>query len=241
MEIHTEILPLNRPSAITIGFFDGVHLGHQSVIKKVLERAQEQSLKSLIVTFKNHPVTVLQNKEIPLICSLDHRLKLFEELGIDCVILLEFTKAFSEMTAEEFLEVLTQTLKLKSLILGYDAVLGKGREGQKERIFEIGEKLKFEVEYVPKVGHQISSSEIRRAIEQGNLEHVKELLGRNFSYYGKFHEGVMDLTPLAKLPQGEYEVCVSQEKRGAKIKDLEIEVEESGSGFIEVEILRRTL
>lgn len=177
-----------EPTVLTIGNFDGVHLGHQKILKHVKEVSAQKNAKSCVLTFENHPSTILRPEEpIPLLCSLKHRLKLIEEQGIDRVILLPFTKELSEYSAETFLKKIQEMLPLTDLILGYDSTIGKAREGDQNTVKALAQTLHFSVEYVAeeKLGDMvISSSAIRSFLQKGDLQMVKNLLGRSFSFYG---------------------------------------------------------
>src|SRR5437870_1942743 len=119
-----------HPVILTIGNFDGVHLGHQAVLNAVKEKAKIEQLPSAVITFENHPSTILRpNHPFLSLTSLPHKLKLFEKLGIDLVVVLRFTLNFSEQSAETFLHTVHQNLPFRELILGYDAKFGHDRQG----------------------------------------------------------------------------------------------------------------
>lgn len=181
------------PIALTIGSFDGVHIGHQVILSHLVHTAKKQSAQSVVITFSNHPSDVLRPKQpTPLICTIPHKMKLLEELGIDLAIVLTFTKDFSEQPPEEFLQKITQTLPLKTLILGHDAHIGKDRKGNQATVSGLAEKMHFYVEYLADCnvgGHRISSSRIRDCVQQGNFQAVESLLGRPYSIYAPVLKG----------------------------------------------------
>lgn len=189
-----EDVPASTKSfALTIGSYDGLHLGHQAVLEHLVKTAKRSGLKSAVLTFSNHPSTVLRpTNPTPLICSQEHKLKLFEKASIDMVILLPFTKEFSQQTADQFLRKVSHAVPFETLILGSDAHIGKNREGDQTVVTELAEHLGFSVEYFPDLltdGRRISSNLIREALRQGDLKHAEDLLGRPYSIYSKVQKG----------------------------------------------------
>ena len=182
----SDIPPLPSPIALTIGNFDGLHLGHIHLIKRLKELTQDGGT-SVILTFANHPAEVLYpTKKIPLLTTLEHKLHLFKEYEIDATLLLTFTKEFAELSYESFIHNLREKLPFNHLILGEKASFGKNREGDKEHLKSLAESLNFEVEYLPKLsenGEPISSGRLRKLIQTGELEEIEKLLGRSFSLY----------------------------------------------------------
>lgn len=179
---------LEKPVVLTIGIFDGVHKGHQAVIRRMHELADPQNLLLAAVTFENHPATVLRpDMSVQYLCTMEHRLKLLDELGIDLLFLLPFTASFSRLSAEEFLKQVYSVIPFSHLILGYDAAFGKDRSGDKKLVKEIADEMHAKVEYLEPInvdGAPISSSRIRMLINQGDLTQTEQLLGRPFSVYG---------------------------------------------------------
>lgn len=182
-----------KPLAITIGNFDGVHKGHQALLQRVHHIAKENKGYSAAITFKNHPSSILRpSASIPLVCTLEHRLKLIENEGIDFLVLLEFTKEFSEQSAEVFLKTIRTHLPFTALILGPDATLGKNKEGNHAKIEALSHDLQFKVEYLSSYlvnQTPVSSSKIRELIQAGNLKAAEEFLGRKYSIYSKVIKG----------------------------------------------------
>lgn len=176
-----EIPQLEGPIALTIGVYDGLHLGHQAIIKQ-LHKETKKGGSRVVLTFSNHPTTYLRpNSPTPLLTSFNHRLKLFEEQGIDLVIALPFDGSFANQSYEEFFKSLCSRLSIDSLIVGDDARFGKGREGGPDEIEALG---LFPTMYIPKeTFHKepISSGAIRSYLEQGDLKKVKKMLGRPYS------------------------------------------------------------
>ncbi len=179
---------------MTIGTFDGVHLGHQKVLSNLVSNAKKSGASSVLLTFFPHPRIVLyKNSDIKLINTIDERIKLLEKTGLEILVIQEFTKDFAEKTALDFVKnVLVNNLEISNLIIGYDHRFGKNREGNFEQLTEYGELFGFEV---TKISQQeidniaISSTKIRKAIELGNIEEANRYLGYYFMLNGKVVEG----------------------------------------------------
>lgn len=182
---------LGRPTALTIGIFDGVHRGHQAVIREVIARARAHDLAAGAITFHPHPREVLRRDlTIEYVTSLEDRLALLLETGLDTVATVSFTSEFAQTEAGDFVRMLVEELNLKRLIIGEDFALGRQRGGDPDTLAQLGEELGFKVDVidlVPDNGEQaekISSSEIRTALNEGAVERVAALLGRRFSVHG---------------------------------------------------------
>lgn len=174
----------DTPIALTIGFFDGVHLGHKALIA----RCKELAPLCACVTFANHPSTIFSPKEPQrLITTTEQRVRLLEEAGVDLLYLLPFTKEFSQHSAQVFLLELRHQIPFTHLVLGHDARIGRGREGSPQQLKKIADSEGFTLEYIDAFqlnGELVSSSACRNAIKQGNLAHAEALLGRKLSYVG---------------------------------------------------------
>lgn len=197
-------------SVVTIGNFDGVHLGHQSVLKKVVDVAKQKNRQSVVVTFENHPSTILKPAfPVPIICSVKHKLKLFEKMGIDYVVLLPFTKDFAQQSADEFLQNLFKITSFSDLILGDDAVIGKNREGDPSTLKTLSSKFGFQVTYLPQVsldGKRVTSTLIRDLISVGKLEETEKYLGRRYSIFETVTKG-LELGRKLKFPTANFDVA----------------------------------
>ncbi len=178
-----------KPTVLTLGNFDGVHLGHQYLIKSAKKLALEIDAELSVITFTNHPLKVLKPKlPIKTICSLAHKLELLQSLAVDNLILLDFTEELASMTPKEFIFNLQQSIFLKHLVLGHDAMIGKDRVGNSEILKNLSNSMNFSLTYLkPYYLHDklVSSSLIRRKISVGDLEDVELYLGRKFSFYGQ--------------------------------------------------------
>jgi riboflavin kinase / FMN adenylyltransferase len=209
-------IAIQEPLAITIGNFDGVHLGHQAILSKLTQKVAAEKGQTLVISFENHPVEILrQGITVPKLCSLKHKQILLQDQSIDYLILLPFTKEFSQQTPEEFLKKLKALYPFDYLVLGHDAVLGKNREGNSRQIKQLSKELNFVVEYLEEQsldGTPISSSKIRSFIMEGNLDLAEKFLGRRYSIYSPIvqiqENGILtiDVEGLCLPPLGKYEI-----------------------------------
>lgn len=197
MKIYTsfdEIQHIHKP-VLTIGTFDGVHVGHQKIIEKVINRANEVGGESVLFTFYPHPRMVVNatNHGIKLIQSQQEKIEKLEKLGVQHLLIIPFTKEFSEISADDFVSVyLVKHLNIHTLIVGYDHQFGKNREGNLEFLKNKSNELSFEVLEIP--AHDIddvnvSSTKIRKAIEQGDITTANHYLGEPFQLWGKVIHG----------------------------------------------------
>lgn len=182
----TKIPYLQR--AVTIGVFDGVHIGHRSLLGQLVKIALERNLTATVVTFPNHPQSVLTPPPPPLLTTIDEKLTLLAETGINETVVLPFTDELSRLTAERFCrEILIDKLQCRLLIVGDDFALGHRREGTVSKLKELGAQMGFEVFTIPAVTKgsiRVSSSEIRKLILGGEIERANELLGKPYRLTG---------------------------------------------------------
>lgn len=181
-----------KNSWVTVGVFDGVHRGHQQIIQKLTTGAHANEAPAVVLTFDPHPASVLTGHDIKCLTLPEERADLFEQLGVDVVVTQPFTRELSTVTAYEFMSRLQHQLGLKHLLIGYDFALGKGREGNATRLTEIGEELGYAVEVVPALSDEsgvISSTEIRKLIEVGNVAEAGRLLGHFYNLHGPVIHG----------------------------------------------------
>ncbi len=183
-----------KKSIITIGTFDGVHIGHQEIIKNLIKNANNNNNRSVILTFFPHPRMVLQKgSDLKLLTTLQEKIDLLERTGLDFLIIEPFTKDFSRLTALDFVrDILVQQLKLKKLVIGYDHHFGRNREGNFEQLKEYGLVYGFEVEEIPAQDIQtiaVSSTKIRKALAEGNIEKANTYLGYEFMITGTVIHG----------------------------------------------------
>jgi len=181
-----------QDSWLTIGVFDGVHRGHQEIIKKLTTGAHADDAPAVVLTFDPHPASVLSGHEIKCVTLPDERADLLGKLGVDVVITERFTRELSTVTAYDFMSRLIPQLGLQHLLIGYDFALGKGREGNATRLTELGLELGYTVEVVSALSDEsgvISSTEIRKLIEVGNVAEAARLLGHPYSLHGPVIHG----------------------------------------------------
>lgn len=179
-------------SWLTVGVFDGVHRGHQKIIKQMTAGAHANGAPAVVLTFEPHPASVLGGHEIKCLTLPDERADLLASFGVDVVITQRFTRELSAVTAYGFMLRLTRQLGLRHLLIGYDFALGKGREGNATRLAEIGSELGYTVEVVPALSDEsgvVSSTEIRKLIAVGNVSEAARLLGHLFSLHGPVIHG----------------------------------------------------
>jgi riboflavin kinase/FMN adenylyltransferase len=179
-------------SWLTVGVFDGVHRGHQQIIKKITAGAHANEAPAVVLTFDPHPASVLGGREIKCLTLPEERTELLGQLDVDVVITERFTRELSTVTAYDFMSQLRRQLGLKHLLVGYDFALGKGREGNAARLAEIGLELGYSVDVVPALSDEsgvISSTEIRKLIEVGNVGEAAQLLGHFYHLHGPVIHG----------------------------------------------------
>ena len=183
-----------KSTIITIGTFDGVHLGHQKILKKLNVEAENNRLESSVLTFFPHPRTVLNpDSSLKLINTIEERISLFKKSKIDNLIVHPFNKNFSELDSEDFVKnILVDQLKAKIVLIGYDHKFGKNRTADINNLKEYGIKYNFEViEIKAKEINDIaiSSTKIRNSIEEGDIQLTNSYLGYEFSFFGKVVRG----------------------------------------------------
>ena len=181
-------------TVVTIGTFDGVHVGHQKIIERLVNTAKASNLESAILTFFPHPRMVLQkDSDIKLINTIEERREILEKTGVDHLIILPFTVQFSRLTAQEFVrDILVNKLRAKKVIIGYDHRFGRNRTADINDLRKFGEQYDFEVEEISKQDVEevaVSSTKIRNALLEGRVEKANRFLSYPFSLSGKVVEG----------------------------------------------------
>ncbi len=182
------------PTVVTIGTFDGVHIGHQKIIKRLINTGNKEGLKSIILTFFPHPRMVLQkDSSIKLINTIEERRVILEDLGLDYLVVKEFTKEFSRLSAKDFVEqILVKKLHVKKVIIGYDHRFGKNRDANINDLKAFGTLYNFEVEEISAQDIDnvaVSSTKIRAALIDGDIDKVNSYLGYNFMLTGTVVKG----------------------------------------------------
>lgn len=183
-----------RPGILTIGTFDGVHVGHQKIIRSLVAKAKKEKLCALVLTFFPHPRMVLQkDNKIKMIDTLEEKRKILEKLGVEILIIQPFTIEFSRMTAIEYTrDILVNSLNIAKLIIGYDHRFGRNREATIKDLKHFGLNFNFTVEEIPAQDIEsitISSTKVRNAITAGEIDKVNQYLGRPFSLSGVIVKG----------------------------------------------------
>lgn len=184
----------DRSTVVTIGTFDGVHMGHKAILKRLIQTAKDEHLESVVLTFFPHPRLVLQqNSDLKLLNTIEERANLLKEAGVDSLVIHPFTKEFSRLTAEEYVhDILVRDLKVKKLIIGYDHRFGRNRNADIDDLRKYGEELGFEIEEISAKEIDdvaISSTKIRKALERGDVETAHECLGYPYQITGTVVRG----------------------------------------------------
>ena len=184
-----------KPTVITIGTFDGVHLGHQKIIKRVVETAHKNGLLATVFTFFPHPRMIVQHdQQLKLIHTLTEKKQFLQSLGVDLLIVQPFNEAFANLSAEAFVsELLVKHLRAQKVIIGYDHHFGKNRTANIDNMRLFGEQYGFSVEEIPvqEVDEvSVSSTKIRQALNEGRVEIAEHYLGVPYSFIGKVVHGL---------------------------------------------------
>ena len=216
-----ELKPGNRKVCLAIGFFDGVHLGHQQIIRQTIADARQHNAIALVLTFDRHPNSVVApNRVPPLIYSPPQKLRAIESLGADDLLLVAFDKIFSGQSGEAFVRGLARDLgSIQSICVGADFVFGHKRSGDVALLKRLGDETGFTVHGLAAVsldGRVVSSTRIRETIRAGNLDGASQMLGRPYAIAGRVIEGDqlgrrlgfptanLDVTSLILPPNGVY-------------------------------------
>lgn len=183
-----------KPLALSLGMFDGVHLGHQSIISELKRIASEKNLESAVLTFWPHPRLIFNpNEDLKLLNTLEEKAALLENFGIENLFLKSFDEEFRNLTGEEFVkQILVEKLNVKHLIVGHDHVFGKNRSGNFQLLEKLAPELGFEVEQMEAVNiynNNISSTKVRNALLEGNIKDANLMLGYNYSLTGTVVHG----------------------------------------------------
>lgn len=183
-----------RGLVLTLGSFDGMHIGHQKVIRMVVERAREIRGTSMVLTFHPHPRRILKpENSLPLLTSTEHKIRLMEGFGVQTCLVVSFNKRFSRVSARDFvIEILSRRLKVKEVLAGSNYLFGKGREGDMSLLKEMGKQYGFRVKALRSLvrkGQALSSTRIRQLIQEGLVSKAEEFLGRPYSIMGRVIKG----------------------------------------------------
>ncbi len=196
MQVEEELAELSpeKDMLLTIGVFDGVHLGHKYLISQLKEHARQQNLLSGVVTFRQLPPQVLSSQAgLSYLTNLAEKVSLLKNESVDAVITLSFTRELAQLSAKQFLGLLKKYLRMCGLVVGPDFALGRNREGDADTLRTFGQDMCFSVTVIPPVrvnGETVSSTVIRDALADGNMKRVVSLTGRSFSLQGRIIAGV---------------------------------------------------
>lgn len=183
-----------KPLALSLGMFDGVHLGHQYILKELTNKGQENDYETAVLTFWPHPRFVFNpNEDLQLLNTIEEKTQLIEKLGIDNLFLKEFDEDFRNLTGEEFVrQILIDQLNVKYLVVGYDHSFGKNKSGNFQLLETFSQELDFEVEQMEAINihnKTISSTKIRTALQEGKIIEANEMLGYYYPISGKVVHG----------------------------------------------------
>ena len=196
MKVYRHIDEINHDSntIITIGTFDGIHLGHQEIIKKLFERSRYHKGRSFLITFHPHPRKVVsKSNNIKILSKPDEKISILEKMGLENLFIINFTPEFSQQSPASFInDFLVLKIGLREIVVGHDHKFGKGREGTFETLESLSKSLKFEMSMVDefKVNNEpVNSTKIRNALSQGDVRKANSFLGREYIFTGKVIEG----------------------------------------------------
>lgn len=195
MQVEKELAQLspNKDMLLTIGVFDGVHLGHQYLISQLTEHTKQQNLLSGVVTFRQHPQEILSPQtKLPFLTDLATRAELLKNEGVEAIITLSFTRELAQLSARQFVSLLKKYLRMRGMVIGPDFALGRNREGTTNTLHALGQDMDFSVTVIPPImvnGEMVSSTAIRQALADGDMKRVVNLIGRPFSLHGRVITG----------------------------------------------------
>lgn len=218
MQVEEELAGLSpkKGMLLTIGVFDGVHLGHKYLISQLTERARQQDLLSGVVTFRQHPQEVLSPQtRLPFLTDLAERTNLLKNEGVEAIVTLSFTSELAQLSARQFVSLLKNHLRMRGLVIGPDFTLGQNRAGNIDSLRTLGQDMNFTVTVIPLIminSEVVSSTAIRNALANGDMKKVLNLIGRPFSLNGRVTSGAgrglelgfptanLDIAPEQALP-----------------------------------------
>ena len=187
--------PSDRPTVVTVGTFDGIHLGHQEILRRVQDTARKLDYDPVLVTFHPHPRVVVTPGDAPLLLTtIEEKERFVQDFFEGTVLVLEFNRPLMNMSAEQYVrDILLSRLGMKKLVVGYDHAFGKNRSGTIVELKRLGESLAFDVEVIGPVtvaDRRVSSSAIRRALRQGDFTTALTMLGHPYAIHGVVEKGI---------------------------------------------------
>ncbi len=195
MQVEAELAELSprKDMLLTIGVFDGVHLGHKYLISQLKEQARQHDLLTGVVTFRQHPQEVLFSQtKLPFLTDLVERTNLLKDEGVDAIITLSFTHELARLSVQQFISLLRKFLRMRGVVVGPDFALGRNREGDVDTLRRLGQDMGFSVTVIPPVvinGEVVSSTAVRNALADGDMRKVYNLAGRPFCLHGRVITG----------------------------------------------------
>lgn len=195
MSVEEELAGLTpqKGMLLTIGVFDGVHLGHKYLLSELVEQARLKDLISGVVTFKQHPQRLLKpQSSLPFLTNLPQKIKFLKDEGVEAIITLSFTLELAQTGTHQFVSLLQKYLRMRGLVLGPDFSLGRNKEGNVAVLRALGQSMNFSLTVVPEItinGEVVSSTAIRNTLSRGNMRKVHDMLGRYFSLEGRVISG----------------------------------------------------
>ena len=196
MKIIKDLKDIERDekTVITLGTFDGLHLGHQQIVETLIKKSTQVNARNFLITFDPHPRKVVPGRnDVKLLSTLEEKISVLEKLGLENLFIVKFTNEFSKQTPEQFVEkYFVNGIGLHEIVIGYDHHFGKGRGGDFELLRKLGEKFNYSVTVVPEYmmdGETISSTKIRNALLEGDILRANKFLGRFYSFKGKVVKG----------------------------------------------------
>jgi riboflavin kinase/FMN adenylyltransferase len=195
MQVEKELAKLKpeKDTLLTIGVFDGVHLGHKYLLSQLTKQAKEQDLLSGVVTFNRHPHEVLAPQtKLPFLTDLSQRINLLKNEGVKAIFALSFTSELAQLRARQFVSLLKKYLRMDGMVIGPDFALGQNREGNADVLRTLGQNMGFSVTVISPImidGEVVSSTAIRNALADGDMKRVLNLVGRPFSLNGRVTSG----------------------------------------------------
>ncbi|MFC2006791.1 bifunctional riboflavin kinase/FAD synthetase [Chloroflexota bacterium] len=195
MQVEKELAKIapDKNTLLTIGVFDGVHLGHKYLVSRLTEQARKQGLLSGVLTFNQHPQEIISPGARPLfLTSLTEKIELLNNEGVDVIIALSFTPDLAMLSARQFVTLLKKHLLMRGLFIGPDFALGQNREGNVDALRRLGQKIDFTITVIPPIkvnGEIVSSTTIRKALTDGDMKRASNLIGRSFSIAGQVVTG----------------------------------------------------
>lgn len=183
-----EVLNIEN-TVVTIGNFDGIHKGHTKLIEEAVKEAKLNNYKSVVFTFENHPMRYFRANSIKNIIVNEEKIKIFKELGVDIVFMIPFDEYMTKISPKDFVkEILHEKLKCKKVIVGHDFTFARNKEGNASLLKTLGKNYDMNVKIIEPIkirGRRVSSSYIRKLIDEGDVSEIKEFLGRNYSIEGE--------------------------------------------------------